>query len=87
MIVTDKVPDAVQLLQAGLGVGVYDGQGSDMFTAVGDEHGLFIVVKQGRIWFPDTGKAAELSPVTVAARNHAGTFSKVTGPPYRVLSA
>ena len=38
-----------------LGVTVYDGEGGDMFTAVGDELGLFIVVKQGRIWYPETG--------------------------------
>src|SRR5262249_11124640 len=28
------------------------------FAPMGDEHGLLIVVKIGRIWFPDTGKPA-----------------------------
>ena len=31
--------------------------GSDQFTAVGDENGLFIVVKTGRAWFSSTRKA------------------------------
>ena len=37
---------------------VYRGPGSDEFAAVGDEHGLMIVVRRGRPWFPDTGIAA-----------------------------
>lgn len=45
---------------------IYDGAGSDTFTALGDEHGLFIIVKRGRIWFPDTGIPAELVPLKVA---------------------
>ena len=39
-----------------------------MFTPVGDEQGLFVVVKRGRMWFPDTGKAAELLPITVTTQ-------------------
>ena len=36
----------------------YHWEGSDSFMPIGDEHGLFIVVKPGRIWFPDTGVPA-----------------------------
>ena len=51
------VPDvraAVRTLQNEVGLSVYANSLSDEFAAVGDEHGLFIVVKQGRPWFPDT---------------------------------
>ena len=41
------------------------GSGSDMFSAVGDDNGLVIVVKWGRIWFPNTGIPADCLPVVV----------------------
>ena len=44
---------------------VYRGAGSAEFTAVGDEHGLLIVVRRGRPWFPDTGIAAFALPLNI----------------------
>jgi catechol-2,3-dioxygenase len=44
---------------------IYAGPGSPVFTAVGDEHGLFIIVPEGRIWNPETGKAAAHLPISV----------------------
>jgi hypothetical protein len=55
----------VARLQNELGLAVYDGQGSDTFTAVGDDDGLFIVVKRGRIWYPDTGVPASINPTRI----------------------
>lgn len=83
-LVTDSVRDTVDMLRTRLGVSIYQGTGSDEFTPVGDESGLFIVVKQGRIWFPDTGKAAAPAPVsiTVAEGNVRAT---IAGPPYQIL--
>jgi catechol-2,3-dioxygenase len=69
---TDDVQQTVQALCDQLSIEVFDGAGSDMFTAVGDEEGLFIVVKQGRIWFPDTGRMAEYQPLTVQVRDGTG---------------
>ncbi len=83
-LATDNVVDTVSLLQAELGAGIYDGAGSETFTAVGDEHGLLIVVKRGRIWFPDTGQAAELAPMLAGVSEGAGRRHSVFGPPYQV---
>jgi catechol-2,3-dioxygenase len=82
-LVTDNVRDTVHLLRTRLGISSYQGTGNDEFTAVGDEAGLFIVVKRGRIWFPDTNKPAAVAPVsvTVAAGS---THATVAGPPYQV---
>ena len=38
---------------------------SPTFTAIGDDHGLIIVVRRGRIWFPTTDAAAVPLPVTM----------------------
>src|SRR4051812_43449750 len=51
-LATDDVPALARSLPSG--VPVY-GEGSDMFTAAGDAHGLFIMVKVGRVWLPDSG--------------------------------
>jgi catechol 2,3-dioxygenase-like lactoylglutathione lyase family enzyme len=64
-IVTDDVPAQVAAIEARIGAMVYCGPGSESFTPVGDEEGLFIVVKRGRMWFGDSGKAAESIPITV----------------------
>lgn len=82
-LVTDSVPDTVHMLRAQLGVSLYQGTRSDEFTVVGNEAGLFIVVKRGRIWFPDTGKPAALAPVSVTVAE-GGTHAAVAGPPYQV---
>jgi catechol-2,3-dioxygenase len=68
-LATDDVPATVADLSQTLGLGVYDGEGSDSFTAVGDEDGLFIVVKRGRVWYPNTGIKADVLPVSVALAN------------------
>ncbi|MBI1280452.1 MAG: hypothetical protein GC179_20185 [Anaerolineaceae bacterium] len=59
------VEQTVKWLCNTLGVTVYDGAGSDTFSAVGDELGLLIVVKEGRNWYPETGIQAGLNPVDV----------------------
>ena len=51
--VVADVRAAVATLHNNLGLSVYANSLSDEFAAVGDEHGLFIVVKQERPWFPD----------------------------------
>lgn len=61
-IACPNVPAAVARLQMRTGAPLYHTQTNDSFMPLGDEHGLFIVVRQGRIWFPDTGKAAMIAP-------------------------
>ena len=64
-IAAQNVPEQAAAIAARGNTSVYRGAGSDTFSAVGDEHGLFIVVKPGRIWFPTTDKAAQPLPITV----------------------
>ena len=81
-LTTDDVAATVSLL--GSWLGVYRGSQDEAFTALGDDHGLLIVVKQGRAWFPDTGKEAGLYPVTVLASTDNGETYCISGPPYRI---
>ena len=83
-LTTDEVAGTVSLLGSQLGVGVYRGSQEETFTALGDDQGLLIVVKQGRTWFPDTGKQARLYPVAVLASTDDGETHCISGPPYRI---
>jgi catechol-2,3-dioxygenase len=47
------------------------------FAPIGDEQGLFIVVKRGRIWFPETGIAAEPLPFEARVRREDGGVCRV----------
>jgi catechol-2,3-dioxygenase len=84
-ITTDDVAATVACLTEQLGVGVYDGAGSDMFSAVGDEEGLLIVVKQGRIWFPESGIPASLSPAAISLSGVQHVI--LDPPPYYLLAS
>jgi catechol-2,3-dioxygenase len=83
-LATDDVAGTASLLGSRLGVGVFRGSQEETFTALGDDHGLLIVVKQGRTWFPDTAKEAGLYPVTVLASTDDGETHCISGPPYRI---
>jgi catechol-2,3-dioxygenase len=84
-LASDDVPGTVRTLQEGLGIEIYDGPGSDTFTATGDEHGLLIVVKRSRIWFPETGKPAGLLPLAAVISTHMGKRFKLSAHPNRPL--
>jgi catechol-2,3-dioxygenase len=82
---TADVPATARMLAAQLGIAVYRGSASDTFTALGDEHGLFIIVQRGREWYPDTGTPAEFTPIRTVVAPHAGAdMLTVEGPPYQV---
>ena len=51
-LAVDDVAKTVGELTRSLGVPIYDGAGSDAFSAIGDEYGLFIVDANGRIGIP-----------------------------------
>lgn len=78
-LATPTVPATVARLHTELGLGVYDGPGNDSFTAVGDDAGLFIVVKENRIWYPDTGLPATLNPTRVVLRGGAQVHQTAAG--------
>ena len=52
-------------LQQELDAPLYRQELDDTFSPIGDEDGLLIVVREGRIWFPDTGKPAVRLPLEV----------------------
>jgi catechol-2,3-dioxygenase len=70
---TPDVPGTVARLGTAFGLTPYKGQG-EQFTAAGDEQGLFIVVYDQRIWFPDTGTPAGRPPVQVRFRTGQGSY-------------
>ena len=86
-VVTEDVPGLVRSLRSSLAIEVFRGSESETFTALGDDHGLLIVVKQGRIWFPDTGKAADLYPLEAVVAPRPEELYRLVGPPYGVSAA
>lgn len=84
-VATSDVAATVAQLGRDVGAPVYDGAGSDTFTAVGDEHGLLIVVKVGRIWYPDTGIAATAAPVSALVEHDKRRY-RLSSPPLATTS-
>jgi catechol-2,3-dioxygenase len=79
---SDDVQSTVHLLQAELGLEVYDGEGSRDFTAIGDPQGLLIVTALDRVWYPDTGVPSSYSPLEICIALHNGERYKIHAPPY-----
>lgn len=80
----DDVPGTVDQFARALGLPLYDCD-RVRFNAMGDEHGLFIVVAAGRSWFP-TKTSAQPLPVTVEVRAAINEAALLTGPGYRILA-
>ena len=57
---------------------------NDAFVPVGDEHGLFIVVKTGRIWLATGDMESQVAPITVAIKNTAGETFTLPDHPYHI---
>jgi len=83
-LATGDVEQTVKWLSDTLEMPVYDGAGSNSFSAVGDELGLFIVVKQGRVWYPETGIAAGINPVSVTLIGEGTGEFNIPGLPYHI---
>ena len=64
-LVPDNIAATVTILQEKVGVGIYKGSISKEFAALGDEHGLFILSKRGRIWLA-SDKSSQTYPVSVS---------------------
>ena len=84
-IASQDVLDTVHNLCSLLHVELYDGAGSDTFSAVGDEEGLLIVVKRGRIWLPGTGKPADYVPFCIQVKTAAGKAFQINGPVFPLV--
>lgn len=63
-IATDDVPGDRELL-ARVGIDVYGAAASDVFSPVGDIHGLLLLVEPGRPWLPTDDHLATASPLEV----------------------
>jgi len=78
----NDVPATVAALTDRLGVAPY-GEQEEQFAPVGDERGLFIVVRAGRHWFP-TATDAVVSPVAVTLRGVREDTYDLPGFPYHI---
>jgi len=70
-------------LSARLGLAPYKEQ-SDAFAPLGDEHGLFIVVRVGRPWLPTDDVYAAATPVRVVIRGAREQVYHMPGLPYDI---
>jgi hypothetical protein len=65
-IVTDDPSATASLACKRVNAQVYRSKLNDTFVPVGDEDGLFIIVKTGRLWYPNRVLPAQPAPITVA---------------------
>lgn len=79
---TPDVPELVRGLIEAFDLARY-GEGSNTFSPVGDERGLFIVVREGRPWFP-TDSAAELHAVSAVIQGASEASLSRAGLPYEI---
>lgn len=83
--VVDDVPTAVTGLKEAVGLGEYRGA-SDQFAALGDEHGLLLVMRRGRLISFEAKEKKEVSVFPTVATVRGARTSKYTLPkfPYEV---
>ena len=84
--VVDEVASAATELRKVVGIDQYRG-GSDQFVALGDEHGLLLVMKRGRVisFEAKERKAVDVFPTTAAVRGDRRTRFALPEFPYEVL--
>lgn len=79
----DEVPEQVKTLSTAFHIEPYRNSMDEVFAAVGDISGLFIMVKIGRHWFP-TSTPATVSPVEVTIEGVEGHLQQLVLSPYHV---
>jgi catechol-2,3-dioxygenase len=84
-LVVDDVTAAASRLKEAVGVGPYRG-GSEQFTALGDERGLLLVMKRGRVisFDAEEKKAVTVFRTTASVRGVKRTKYRFPGFPYEV---
>jgi hypothetical protein len=84
-LIVDDVPSTATKLKDVVGVGQYKG-GSDEFTALGDEQGLLLVMKRGRVLSFDSEvkKAADIFRTTASVRGAKQVKYRFPKLPYEV---
>ena len=60
--------------------------GSDQFAAIGDEHGLLLVMKRGRVidFTSEPHNAVRVYPTAVTVRGDKAATHPIAGYPYRL---
>jgi catechol-2,3-dioxygenase len=81
-LVVNDVLSTAESLGSSLGKKIWKEQ-SDTFTAMGDDSGLFILAKLGRIWLL-TDKPAEVYPVTMTIQGSAPLYYQIPQFPYQI---
>lgn len=87
-LIVDDVPAMAGPLQRDFLLPTYREASAD-FTALGDEHGLVLVMRRGRVldFNPDSSaKAAQVFPTQIRLRAPAGVTLRFDGFPYQVRS-
>lgn len=82
-LATQDVLAQIKIFQEKTGLLPYKDESSETFTALGDADGLFITVKQGRTWYPNTGVPAQLLPVRVHFKVDKSPWI-LSGVPYQI---
>jgi catechol-2,3-dioxygenase len=80
-LASPDVPATAAWLQTQLGLPSHRNH-SDSFSPIGDETGLFIVVKTGREWFPSSGVMAVPLPVEVVLEGTPAVALQMPDLPY-----
>jgi catechol-2,3-dioxygenase len=83
-LVVDDVAAFAQMVQRAMGSPVYRSAINELFTPLGDENGLLIVVKRGRVWFPERKVAATEAPLRLIISDATMVRHRIDGPPYRL---
>jgi catechol-2,3-dioxygenase len=84
-IVTPHVIETVSALRKRAGIKGWRGAGSETFTAVGDEEGLLIVVREGRPWRPTQDAFSAIAPLEIVIDG--AESLDLPNLPYRILTA
>ena len=84
-IVTPHVIETVSALRKQAGIKGWRGAGSETFTAVGDEEGLLIVVREGRAWRPTSDVFSAIAPIELVLADVESL--DVPGLPYGIRAA
>jgi catechol-2,3-dioxygenase len=83
-LVVDDVVATADAAKARLGMDRFGGGGSDQFAAVGDDHRLLIIVKQGRRWLGAEDRAAEVFQTNAVLRGERAAELPLSPRPYGV---
>jgi catechol-2,3-dioxygenase len=83
-LAVDDVPGFAKEIQSQTGCPFYHTENNDSFMPLGDERGLFILVKRGRAWYPNGTMPAIKAPLEMLVSTDEGARFQIDGPPYRI---